>query len=321
VNRKRLSVCIALLFVLTTAVSSQDPEGPFRVDTQIVSLSVAVRDNRGKPVKGLAVSQFQVFDNGVLQKIEHFSNADSGVAFGVVYDLHPTTDDNTRAVLLSLRQFTKNLLAQDDFFFVAFNEHGSLVADIVPDLEQMNRHLADPGKREPRSLYDALFLATQKLRTKPSMKRTLLVITDTADHSSRCSLTELHRELRKLDMRVYAIVPDRNLERSQAIDLNPEQDARLWTDATPAERSAMNSVTLRSGGGTFPASLRREGSVVRILDQISAEIRDQYTLGFYPSGVPDGKWHDLKIRLDAGRTGKDFVLTYRSGYQSSLPGK
>lgn len=316
-DKKRLSVAFGLLSMLAIGTTAQ--EGPFRIDTELVSVNVAVKDAKGRPVKGLAISQFQILDNGVPQKIEHFAQVDSGVTFGIVYDMHPTTVEHTRAVLEGLRQFTRGLSVKDDFFLVAFNERGSLAADVVPDAEQLDRHLSNPANREPRSLYDALLFAIEKLRSRKNIKRTLLVITDTADHNSRCSFNELRGELRKSDMRVYAIVPDRDLERSYAIDLNPDAEARLWSDANSTERSAINSITLRSGGSTFPASLRRQGNIVRILAQISTEMHDQYTIAFYPSTAMDGKWHELKVRLDAGRIGNDFVLTYRPGYQSNMP--
>ena len=127
-----------------------------RVDTELVSVRVAVKDGKGRPVKNLEVSQFQILDNNVPQKIEHFSQAEAGVTFGIVYDMHPTTAEDTRSVLDSLRQFTKGIASDDDFFLIMFDERGSLMTDIVPDVDQLDRHFANPEKREPRSLYDAL---------------------------------------------------------------------------------------------------------------------------------------------------------------------
>lgn len=318
-RKAQLAIAAVLLSAISTVVPGQDVDKVLRVETELVSVSVAVKDAAGRSIKGLEASQFQIFDNGTRQRIEYFAKVEAGVTFGIVYDMHPTTADHTKAVLESLRNFTKSLAKDDDFFLLMFNERGSLLTEIVPDLDQLERHLARPEKREPRSLYDALALATDKLRQKKNIKRTLLVITDTADHNSQSSLNQLRVELRRSDMRVYAIVPARDLERSYAIDMNDDQDARLWSDASPSERSAMNSITLRSGGSTFPASLKLGANIEKILNLISADMHDQYAIGFYPSRQPDGKWHEIKIRLDAGRSGKGAVLTYRTGYQSGEP--
>ena len=149
-KKNQLAVVIGLLAIIRAVSLAQDVESVVRVDTEVVSVSVAVKDSSGMPVKGLDPSQFQVFDSGVRQKIEYFSQADAGVAFGIVYDMHPTTAEHTKAVLESLRTFTKSLKTDDDFFLLLFNEHGTLLTEIVPDVDQLERHLVNPEKREPR---------------------------------------------------------------------------------------------------------------------------------------------------------------------------
>lgn len=319
-NKVKFATAFALLCISAGLVFGQDVESPVRIGTQLVSASVSVKDANGNPVKGLDVAQFKIFDDDARQTIEYFSKADAGVTFGVVYDMHPTTAEHTRVVLDSLRDFAKGLPGADDFFLVMFNDRGSLTTEIVPDLAQVGRHLANPTAREPRSLYDAIHVAKDKLSHGKNIKRTLIVITDSADHNSRHNASEIVSELRTSDMRVYAIVPYQNVESFYGYeDLSAAQEARLWSDASPADRSALNSMTIRSGGTTFPTSLRREASIAKILQVISGDLHDQYVFGFYPTSVGNGKWHEIKIKLDAGRAGKGFVLTYRPGYQSGEP--
>lgn len=317
-----ITALILSLFILGSSTNgfAQDEEKAVRVDTELVSINVAVIDGVGKPVTGLSQNQFEIFDNRVKQKIEHFSSGSSGVTFGIVYDMHPTTDRRTNAVLKGLREFTKGLEGKDNFFFTVFNERGSLSLDFVPDNDQLNRHLASPEKREPRSLYDALYLAAQKLRSQKNPKKTLLVITDAADHHSRRSFNDLRDELRKFDVQVYAIMLDESSDRfSSYIDITKDREtSKHLSDATPSDRAALSSITLRSGGATFPSSFEDQRSIVRITRQIATEMQRQYTLSFYPSDRPDGKWHSLRIGLRGVPDSKDFVLTYRLGYQATL---
>ena len=298
--------------------SGQDEDKPDRVETDLVSINVTVIDGTGKPVVGLSQRQFEIYDGRVKQTIEHFSASAAGVTYGIVYDMHPTTGQRTNAVLNGLREFTKNLPSADDHFFVVFNERGSLSLDFVPDPQQLERHLARPEKREPRSLYDALFLAAEKLRQSRNLKKTLLVITDAADHHSRTSFNELRSELRKFDVQVYAIVLDETLNRFDGyIDVTRRDEApRILSDASPNDRAALSSITLRSGGATFPSSLEDEKNILRISRQIATEMQNQYTLSFYPSASPDGRWHILRVGLRSVNGSKDFVLTYRQGYQA-----
>ena len=297
----------------------QDAEKPVRVDTELVSINVTVIDGNGKPVLGLSKTDFEIYDDRIKQEIEHFSKGASGVTYGIVYDMHPTTEQRTNAVLNALREFTKNLPSADEHFCVVFNERGSLSLDFVPDPEQLNKHLARPQKREPRSLYDALFLAAEKLRRSRNLKKTLLVITDAADHNSRRSFNEVRSELRKFDVQVYAIVLDESLNRFDGyVDLTRRDEApRVLSDASPNDRAALSSITLRSGGATFPSSLEDEKRVLRISQKIATEMQNQCTLSFNPSAPPDGKWHTLRVGLRGVTGSKKFVLVYRQGYLSS----
>jgi VWFA-related protein len=308
-----------ILFALLAVTGyGQDEDKAVRVGTELVSVNVSVIDAAGKPVTGLSQRQFEIFDEQKKQKIEEFSAASAGVTFGIVFDMHPTTTERTDAVLNGLREFTKGLPAVDDFFVVIFNERGSLTLDFVPDRDQLARHLAIPQKREPRSLYDALYLAAKRLHEGKNLKRTLLVVTDAADHNSRRSFNDLRDEIKNFDVQVYAIVLDETLNRFNAyIDVTRQPDrSQLLSDASPSDRAALSSITLTTGGATFPSSLEDRQNVLRISQQIANEMRNQYTLSFYPSDSGDGKWHRLRVSLRDVPGSKKFVLTYRQGYQS-----
>lgn len=317
------SLITALLSVFSFSLFAvgaygQDEDKAVRVGTELVSVNVSVIDGAGKPVTGLSQLQFEIFDEQKKQKVEEFSAASAGVTFGIVYDMHPTTTERTEAVLNGLREFTKGLPVSSDFFVVIFNERGSLSLDFVPDSDQLTRHMAIPQKREPRSLYDALYLAAEQLRQRKNLKKTLLVVTDAADHNSRRSFNDLRDEIKNFDVQVYAIVLDETLNRFNSyVDITRQPDrSQLLSDASPSDRAALRSITLTTGGTTFPSSFEDQRNIHRISQQIANEMQKQYTLSFYPSDSADGKWHRLRVRLRGVPGSGKFVLTYRQGYQS-----
>lgn len=321
---KFFGVFILLALMQSISIKAQD-EDTVRIGTNVVSVNVAVSDANGNPVKGLTRSQFQIFDDRVEQEIAHFSpSGEAGVTFGIVYDMHPTTADRTRAVVNGLREFVRGLNTADNLFLVAFNEHGCLTSEVIPDADQLERHLALPENREPRSLYDAVYKAVGKLREQKNQKRALLIITDAADHSSRKHLSELEIELRSFDVQVYAITYDPTLNRfNDYIDLSRKPEGPVWmtSDATPTDRAALNSITVKSGGSTFPSSLEDPTNILRIAKEISIDLHDLYTLSFYPRTPPDGARHGLRVGLKGVPGSKKFVMTYRLHYQSPAPAK
>lgn len=307
---KQLLLLILIGILSVAAISAQDET--IRVDTNLVTVNVSVTDKKGKFVSGLKSEQFEIFDNRTKQKIEHFSAGDAPVSYGIVYDMHPTTEERTKAVLESLRQFTKELRPADDFFMLAFNMRGSLKLDFIPTVEQLEKHL--PQSREPNALYDAIYLASDKLRESRNLKRTLLIISDSVDHQSRHNFGEISRKLKSSDVQVFAIVFDEESRFSYGEITRREQNL-VTKNASELERAALQGLTVKSGGTThFPVS-SNSFYLYSIYKQIADQIGRQYTLGFYPE-TTDGKWHDLRVNLLGIKDSKKFALNYRQGYQS-----
>lgn len=289
-------------------------EKPLRVETNLVSVNVAVSDGAGKYVAGLRQEQFEIFDNRQKQQISHFSVNEAPATYGIVYDMHPTTAEQTKTILEAVRAFAKELRREDSFFAVFFDERGSLTLDFVPTAEQLEKHL--PTRREPNSLYDAIYLAADRIRDSPNLKRTLIVVSDTADHHSRHRFSDLSGKLKTLDVQIYAIVFADETDWFYR-DVTREGGRRRVrvSDATGLDRAAMGDLTLKSGGTTFSPASENSHRIYEIFREISQETERQYTISFYPT-EQDGKWHDLRVGLRGVEGGKKFALTYRRGYQS-----
>lgn len=96
--------------------------------TNLVTVNVVVTDRDGRYVKGLTRYQFEVYDEKVKQQITHFSAEAAPVSLGIVSEIHNATPE-TRAMLTALKQFTRSLGDDDDFFFMAFGKNGSVTTD------------------------------------------------------------------------------------------------------------------------------------------------------------------------------------------------
>jgi Ca-activated chloride channel homolog len=313
IKQNLLLLLIGLLLGL--AINAQ--EEPIRVETDLVTVNVSIADKQGKSVRGLQKEKFEVFDDKIKQQISLFSAEESPVSFGIVYDMHPTTDERTRTVLDSLRAFTKNLKPDDRFSIVAFNERGNLNLDFIPTIEQIKNQL---NRKDPTSLYDAIYLAADKLRQGKNLKRTLLVISDSADKNSRYSFSELSKKLKSFDVQIYAVIFDESEMKNFSDITRGDKFRRIVSnDATQLDRVALEGLTIKSGGtSSFPLTANGQ-EPYEIYNQIASEVRESYTISFYPTITADGKWHELKIGLRSVKDSKRFALTYRQGYQSRKP--
>lgn len=319
IKKMKVIGLISILIIIFLAVSlAAAQDETIRVDTDLVTINVAITDKQGKFVRNLRQEQFEIFDNKTKQSIAHFSAEKSPVTFGIVYDLHPTTTDRMKAVLDSLRAFTKNLPAEDRFFLTAFNHYGSLSLDFIPTIEQIEKNLNFGAKnQQPNSLYDAIYEAAGKIRESKNQKKAILIISDGADHHSRHSFSELSKRLKSFDVQIYALLFDeREMLSFSDITGGSNRRRRISSDASQSELAAIQELTLKSGGSaSYPVS-GNSLELYRTYSQIAAEMREFYTISFYPAQSADGKWHNLRVNLRGVEGSKKFALTYRQGYQS-----
>lgn len=306
---KLLLLAVILLFVLSLVkVPAQDDE--IRVETNLVTMNVAVKDKNGNYIKNLKAADFEVFDGKSKQDIEHFSSEDAPVYFGIVYDMQ--SDAQAADVLEALRRFAGQLASTDDYFVTVFNDRGSLTTDFVPTSAQIAKQLED-GKAN--SLYDAILAASEKVRTRKNAKQVLLVLTDGEDNTG--GLKELRLNLRSVNMPVYTVNFSKDGDRTwNYTDVNHWREMRKLDTFETSElnKAALGEICKTSGGQSFERAIYNRLYLYTIFTKILTEVENQYVIGFYPE-TTDGKWHKLKVNVKA-ENGKALKLSNRKGYQS-----
>ena len=311
------TILLTIIWLPAFSAFSSAQDDPIRVETNLVTVNVAVTDKSGNYIKNLKREDFEVWDKGAKQPIDTFSAEDVPVSFGIVYDLHSTTDERSRMVLDALRQFTKDLKQRDNFFVTVFNERGSLTTDFVPNAEQINANLSDAKPSTPNSLYDAIFAASDKVREQRNTKQVLLVLTDGADNSSHHTLKELRTHLRSVNLPVYSVSFGNESQRFIGyydIYRNQGRQTLGASETSQLNTAALAEISKSSGGQAFDRAVQNRYLLFGVFKKVLGEVQNQYVLGFYPD-TTDGKWHKLKIAVKSAN-GKKYKLSNRKGYLS-----
>ena len=290
----------------------------------LVSVNVIVTDRNGRYLRGLNRDQFEVFDEKVKQQIAHYSDESAPVSIGIVCELHNSTPAKSRAMLTALKQFTRALESDDDFFFMTFGIQGSVTSDFVPTAEQALAHLVSVSQGGPASLYDAVYTAADRLRKSRNLKKVLLIISDGEDEDSRTSFKELRNRLRDFDVQIYAIgIANPSVDQRSGLGVWVYEDLTRPTGRRPflsnAEtaigRAVLAEMARVSGGTTYFPETENEPELAGIFAQMSLELRNQYTIGFYPTDQRSIKdWHKIQVRVNAANS-RQPVLSYRQGYR------
>jgi CRISPR/Cas system endoribonuclease Cas6 (RAMP superfamily) len=81
--------------------------------------------------------------------------------------------------------------------------------------------------------------------------------------------------------------------------VTPTVRRRGFTD-DPVELDVLESLANASGGKAWLVSetwTNGNGEVDEVLDEVAAELRSQYTLGYYPTSARDGRLHEIRVTV------------------------
>src|ERR1700750_2016953 len=103
-------------------------------NTDLITLTVAVTDTCGRYVSGLSKGAFAVFDNKQQQEITFFSDDDSPVSVGVIFDVSGSmSGDKVKRARDALSKFIQTSHDSDEYFLIAFNSRAQLLLDKTRD--------------------------------------------------------------------------------------------------------------------------------------------------------------------------------------------
>lgn len=275
----------------TSPPANQNPDqkDKIRLETKLVSLIVTVSDPHGRFVTGLEKENFEIYDDNVKQEIAIFSDEDAPITLGIVYDVSGSMSDLTTQSFEALRRFFHTSHVDDEYFIIAFNNKPKLVQDFTTSPNEILNRTVFIEAGGNTALYDAVYLATEKVKHGRHAKKALLIISDGHENGSRYSGKELGTLLKESDVQIYAIG---------------------MGDTAVARR-----VLELAGGRVYtPLGIREIGN---IYVRMALLLRHQYAIGFYPTDTTSAtRWHNVKVRVVAPKGLGRLSLSYKKGYQS-----
>src|SRR5262245_34924026 len=112
----------------------QEPGGQYRLPTcytELVSLTVTVTDSSNRLVTGLDRRNFEVYEDRVKQEISFFTDEDSPVNLGIVFDVSGSMKGKLDRARDALKAFIQTSHSDDDFFLIGFNQRANLLAEFT----------------------------------------------------------------------------------------------------------------------------------------------------------------------------------------------
>ena len=269
-----------------------------------------VVDGKGRTVPNLTIDDFIVDEDGQPQTITHLlPSADLPVSIGVILDLSGSMQSKIRTAQRAVDSFLETIHEEDEIFLMTFARRAALIADFTSDRTTLrNALLAGGNVGGGTALYDSLYQALQKVKRGRHQKKAVLLVTDGEDTTSLTRFDKALQYIREADMLVYSI----GIRGAPGFDMGNSRSSR--PNNPTVDMKVLDQFGEASGGKAWEISEASFGKKLdEVLDTIAAELRSQYSIGYYPNHpVKDGKSHSVRVRMK----NPEYLVRARNGYWS-----
>ncbi|HMD44020.1 MAG TPA: VWA domain-containing protein [Candidatus Acidoferrum sp.] len=275
--------------------------GTIKVNVNLVNVLVSVLDDQNRPAPNLPVDAFQIFEEGVRQKIDIFeSETKQPLDLALMVDASLSAHKEIVFEREAASHFIKQVLRPGDrlgvFYFDEQVTQIGAFSDNVANLQDAVRRIPDGAGT---SIYDAVLLGSKALEKRNSdRRRVIIMITDAGETTSRTDFETARKAAVRAGILLYTIV------------IRPVKNEN---GRNTAGEHALTTITEMTGGAMFFPDSAPE--LAAIFDQIDRELRTQYRLAYYPNphGTPNS-YRTIEVKVLPGYTARHRT-TYLSGPQ------
>jgi Ca-activated chloride channel family protein len=304
-----LPFAVALLLCGAASLDAQAPrrstdapaQGRIRVEVSLTSVVANVQDRAGRPVPDLPREAFELYEDGVRQKVELFETETSqpldlvlmiDSSLSTLKELEFEREAGARFITRVVRPGDRMAVFQISETVTqlsSFTEQVPLLQDAVRGVQ--------PGTAT--ALYDAVYLGGHALQQRPpGRRRVIVLVTDAGETVSDTSFASARDQAIRSEAMLYTIL----------IRAVKNESGR-----NTAGEHALINITDQTGGAMYRADSPAE--LDPIFDRINRELRTQYRLAYYPTPRPPARsYRSIQLRLAGDVAGLHIIRHRRSYY-------
>jgi len=267
--------------------SNDEPnqKGRIRVSVNLVNVLVSVLDDNNRPAPDLPVEAFQIFEEGVQQKIEVFeSETKLPLDIALMIDASLSAHKEISFEQQAAAHFIAQVLRPEDRLSVfAFDEN---VRQIPPGFSDNVKVLQSAVQKIPdgagTSIYDALLLGSNALEHRnEERRRVIILVTDGGETTSRSDFEAARKAAVRANTLLYSIIV---------------RPVKSESGRNTAGEHAIETITDTTGGAIFFPDTAQDLDI--IFDRIDRELRTQYRLGYYPNPRgPVNTYRSIQVKV------------------------
>jgi VWFA-related protein len=225
----------------------------------------------------------------------------------LLLDTSGSEQEMLSAVQSAGSQFLNRVLRKgDEALVMSFDTDVDLLADFTDNRGQLDRAIGkarinapggvgiNPGPVPTRhitgtALYDAIYLACNDKLSTEAGRKAIVIVTDAQDEGSKVRLEEAVEAAQRTDSVIHILL--------------------VADPRSGGNRGVASKISEETGGRMIV--VQSEKKLLQAFDEISEELRSQYTLGYYPTNqTRDGKFRKIKVDMN----NHDLRVLARKGY-------
>src|SRR5579864_5435266 len=296
-----------LLSVFRVPVYAQgQDQSVIRVGVNLVLADATVKTKGGQIMADLKKEDFEVREDGSLQKLDVFSRDELPLEVALVLDL----SDSIGPFLGPLRDAATTALAalkpDDEVALFTFSTEAQLRVPFTKDKTEIANQINTFHAGGATNINDGIFIASENLlKTPPKGRRVIILISDDVGTDAGGQGTR--------DIVTEAIAADAVLYNLKIPGYNPPA-TRFAASMIPGLVN-IRKVMDATGGELF--DVQDVAHLDSVFSALIHRIKTRYTLGYYTmANGAAGKPHKLDVRLASsfGKKGRDYSILAKNGY-------
>jgi len=268
----------------------------FKLDVDVVTLDVAVVDNKGRFIPGIPPGNFRVLEDNVPQQIRKVDMGEAPMTIAMVIEFSNLFQRYWSSAWYQTLQlawgFAESLKPEDYAAVVAYDIRPEILTDFTTDKGKIREGLdrLKIAAFSEANMFDAVTDTADRM-SEIEGRKAILLITSGIDTFSKLTYDQTRKKLQEAGVPVYAVgimQMDRNLA-------DPYMSGSARMDFLQADNELRTFAKETGGAAYFPKFQGEYGQIFQMLHQA---LRNQYVLTYQPSNTKhDGAFRKLKVEL------------------------
>ena len=320
---RKLPLAAAGLLLAPALVLLAQEEKVLKIDVDVVNLFFTVREKKGGLIGNLNKEDFTVSEDGKSQAIKYFTREnDLPLTIGLLVDVSGSQANLIEVERNAASQFFSRVLRPKDMaFLISFGSDAELLQDYTNSTKLLKAGLEGlrvnsdvsgaggnsgpvPTASRPHGtvLYDTVYLASHDQLVGQVGRKALVLITDGVDQGSRYKIEQAIEQAQKADAIIYSIYYLDNRAYGGYMSFGGGGEGYL------------KKMSEDTGGRVMKVD--NKNSLQSIFDQISQELRSQYSIGYTPTN-PSATGGFRRVEIHVPQREKEVKVQVRKGYYAS----